>query len=90
LFGFDFAVEYRPGRLNSTADALSHRNEDAVAAFTLSGPSFALYDDIRAATTDDPVARGLLQQQATDALEAPWSTADGFLLHGKRVYVPDL
>jgi len=90
LLGFDFAVEYRPGRLNSVADALSRRDEDAVAAFTLSGPSFALYDDIRAATREDPVARGLLQQQAAGTLEAPWTAADGFLLHGKRVYVPDL
>jgi hypothetical protein len=50
LFGFDFAVEYRPGRLNSVANTLSRRDEDVVAAFTLSGPSFALYDDIRAAS----------------------------------------
>jgi hypothetical protein len=25
LFGFDFDVEYRPGRLNTVADALSQR-----------------------------------------------------------------
>jgi len=56
----------------------------------LSEPSFALYDDIRVATREDPVARGLLQQQAAGTLEAPWTAADGFLLHGKRVYVPDL
>ena len=72
------------------ADALSRRDEDVVAAFTVSGPSFALYDDIRAATREDLVARGLLQQQAAGTLEAPWTAADGFLLHGKRVYVPDL
>ena len=82
-------MEYRLGRLNSVADALSRRDEDAVAALALSGPSFALYDDIRATTWEDPVACGLLQQQAAGMLEGPWTIADG-LLHGKRVYVPDL
>jgi hypothetical protein len=26
MFGFDFAVEYRPGRLNTMADALSRHD----------------------------------------------------------------
>ena len=32
LFGFDFTVEYRPGRLNTVADALSLRDADHDAA----------------------------------------------------------
>ena len=83
-------MEYRPGRLNSAADALSRRDEDSAAVCTLSGPSFTLFDDIRKATTDDPMVRGLLQQKDDTHLEAPWGIVDGFLLHGKRVYVPDL
>jgi hypothetical protein len=58
LFGFDFEVAYRPGRLNTVADALSRRDMDAAvpeagdaaAAYALSTPSFALIDDIRTAT----------------------------------------
>ena len=46
LFGFDFTVEYRPGRLNSAADALSRRDEEAAALCALSGPSFDLFNDI--------------------------------------------
>jgi hypothetical protein len=44
LFGFDFAVEYRPERLNSVAGALSRRDEDASdkpRALAISGPTFA-------------------------------------------------
>jgi hypothetical protein len=48
LFGFDFTVEYRPGRLNTVADALSRREQDDPKLAALSGPTFALYDDLRA------------------------------------------
>ena len=88
LFGFDFTVEYRLGRLNSVADTLSRRDEEAAALCALSGPSFDLFNDIRRATATDPVARDLLQQLAAASLDAPWAAVDGFLLHGKRIYVP--
>ena len=87
LFGFNFTVEYRPGQLNSAADALSRRDEEAAALCALSGPSFDLYADIRRATATDPVTRGLQQQLAAGSLDAPWVAGDGFLLHGKRIYV---
>jgi hypothetical protein len=61
LFGFNFSVEYRLGRLNTVADALSRRDakevalpsavEAGAALYVLSGPSFTLLDAIRAATT---------------------------------------
>ena len=61
LFGFDFRVEYHPGRLNTVADALSRRDDDTprLTALsvsydgdtsllaTMSMPMFALYDDLR-------------------------------------------
>jgi hypothetical protein len=88
LFGFDFTVEYRPRRLNSAADVLSRCDEETAALCALSGPSFDLYADIRRTTAADPVTRDLLQQLQATSLGAPWAADDGFLLHGKRIYVP--
>jgi len=88
LFGFDFAVEYRPGRLNFAADALSRRDsesssDDAAVLHAISRPSFRLIDDIRAATTTD----GEAAQLRGEDLTAPWRW-DAGLLHGKRIFMP--
>jgi hypothetical protein len=52
-FGFDFSVEYRPGRLNTVADALSRCGDEATTRDApnavlgaLSGPTFQLYDSL--------------------------------------------
>ena len=94
MFGFDFAVEYRPGRLNIMADALSHRGmEEGIvpgpAAHALFGPTFALFDDIRRATTAAADAQQLLHRLQAGELSAPWHFDDGLLLHGSRIFVPD-
>ncbi|XP_066374530.1 uncharacterized protein [Miscanthus floridulus] len=81
-----------PGRLNSAVDALSRCDADTADAprelHALSRPSFCLLNDIRDATAADPEATRLLQQLLDASLGAPWTTNDGFLLHGKRIFVP--
>ena len=79
------------------ADALSCRDtEDAVeldsspgAACVLSGPSFALIDDIRRATATAEDAQLLRRRLEAGELSAPWRVDDGLLLHGRRLFVPD-
>jgi hypothetical protein len=77
LFGFDFSVEYRPGRLNIVADALSRRDTEAavedaaIAAWAISGPTFTLLDNIRRATAAAPDGQHLLQQLQEGQLAAP-------------------
>jgi hypothetical protein len=39
LFGYGITVEYRPGKLNGAADALSRRDEDMVTMYSISSPS---------------------------------------------------
>ncbi|KAK1683724.1 hypothetical protein QYE76_044572 [Lolium multiflorum] len=98
LFGFDFTVEYRPGRLNTVADALSRRDTEELAdsldgggvvMCIRSGPSFAFIDDIRRATVGAADAQALRQRLDAGELAAPWHLADGLLLHGRRIFVPD-
>jgi hypothetical protein len=81
------------------ADALSRRDvEEAtlsplegagVASRAILGPTFALLDDIRRATSAAPDRQHLLHQLRDGQLAAPWRLSNGVLLHGTRVFVLD-
>ena len=54
LFGYDISVEYRPGKLNGAAGALSHRDEDTAEINSISAPQFQLFNILRTEATTDP------------------------------------
>lgn len=87
LFGFDFSVEYKPGRLNTVADALSRRDQQEHHLAVISSPSFQLLDDIRQEINKDIDLRHLRDNIVT-SLGEPWHTEQGLILKGKRVYIP--
>ena len=60
-----------------------------MAVHALSGPTFALLDDIRRAIATAPDGQQLLQQLQAGELSEPWHLDDGLLLHGSRIFVPD-
>jgi hypothetical protein len=95
LFGFDFTVEYRPGRLNTVADALSRRDAEHTpevatklgAMCVRLSPTFAFLDDVRQATARAPDAQQMLRRLGAGELQAPWRFDGGLLLHSSRVFL---
>ena len=87
LFGYDFSVEYRPGRLNTVADALSRRDQQEENLHALSEPSFQLYTDLRQEINADPTLRHL-RDNIVDIRGQQWRAEHGLILNGSRVYVP--
>ncbi|KAG2807487.1 hypothetical protein PC111_g16919 [Phytophthora cactorum] len=75
---YDFRVEYKPGRLNVVADALSRRPDDAVKTADanwigverVSAPSSSLIDDVKAAYASDAAAKQLLNYASAPSDEA--------------------
>lgn len=88
LLGFDFFVEYRPGRLNTVADALSRRDEDINVSFALSAPHFSLLDAVRKAASSEPALVALHDQITAGELGAPWELVDGLVPFNRRIYIP--
>ena len=91
LFGYDFKVEYKPGRQNAAADALSRRDEDTAALTTcaLSRPDFDLFHEFRAEAETLPDIIAKRQEIDQGLAGANWTSVDGFVLHRGRIFVPD-
>ncbi|KAG2918621.1 hypothetical protein PC115_g10385 [Phytophthora cactorum] len=75
---YDFRVEYKPGRLNVVADALSRRPDYAVKTAdanpigveSVSSPSSSLIDDVKAVYASDADAKQLLSYASAPSDEA--------------------
>jgi hypothetical protein len=89
LFGYDLTVEYRAEKLNIVADALSCRDSEAPTVRAVSGPTFALYDDLWVEHQCDPQAQELRAQLAAGTAPDGWALVDDMLLHRGRLFIPD-
>ena len=89
LSGYDLTVEYRPGKQNVVADALSRRDEEVLSVMALSTPSFALFGELGDDQAASPIAQKLRAEIDSGTVAAGWTLVDGLLLFQGRVFVPD-
>jgi hypothetical protein len=88
LFGYDFRVEYRAGRLNVVADALSRRHSEDLTLAVVSTPSFQFYDDLRREIDSSSELTALRQTISWGEHEKHWSVTDGLIRRDGKVLVP--
>jgi hypothetical protein len=89
LLGFDFRVEYKPGKMNVVANALSRRDtETSAEAMALSAPSFQLFKDLRAVYTTDATLTSLRQEVRDGLRGKQWAVVDDLVTRGGCIYVP--
>ncbi|KAG3017433.1 hypothetical protein PC121_g8591 [Phytophthora cactorum] len=92
---YDFRVEYKPGRLNVVADALSRRPDYAVKTADanrigverVSAPSSSLIDDVKAAYASDADAKQLLSYASAPSDEARRKLAPDLCARAHRYHV---
>ena len=73
-------MEYRPGRNNIVADALSRRDMEDAAIFSLSGPTFQVFDQLRQAAASQSALVALRDEILVDTRKTPWAFVDGLVL----------
>jgi hypothetical protein len=88
LFGYQFTVEFKPGKQNTTADALSHRDEEGPAVLALSLPNFDFFDQFRLEAAALPEVVTKNTEIAAGTAGPKWAIVDDMVVHGKRLFVP--
>lgn len=88
LLGIDFRVEYRSGQTNEVADALSRRDMDNSGLYTISEPTFQLFDELRQATTTHPALAALHDEIQAGSRTTSWTLVDDIVFFNNHVYLP--
>ena len=84
LLGFEYSIQYRPGRENGVADALSRVAEEEAKAslYLLSIPQFSFIVDLKHKLATHPEFLTLLEQIRKDSVVASeYHIENGLILH---------
>ena len=88
ILGFDFSVEYKPGRNNVVADALSRCEEEIGDVCAISAPNFAILDMIKEAATSDGTIQSLKEKIVAGDLSTSWEIVDDVVTFQRRIFIP--
>jgi hypothetical protein len=83
FIGYDFTIEYKPGKDNVAADALSR-----VCVMALSTPEVKLLDELKKGTEKDNSLQNILNNISTGQ-EQKFVHKDGLVYYKSRIVVPD-
>ncbi|KAH9706417.1 Endonuclease [Citrus sinensis] len=84
LAEFDYRLEYKPGKANVVADALSRKTE----LVTLSQPKSNLVMRIKEGLQQDPLAKDLLEKVLEGKTRRFWQEEGILLTKGDQLFVP--
>ena len=84
LVEFDYTLEYKPGKANVVADALSRKAELAA----ISQPQCPLKERIKEGLSHDQVAKTLIDGVKQGKTRQFWLKDDLLFAKGDRIYVP--
>lgn len=87
LLGYDFIVEYKSGKDNKVADALSRQEEDGI-LFGIPRPVISWVNEICECFNEDPEMQVFMEKFAKGELDLTQYTChDGLLFYKRRFYL---
>lgn len=86
LLGFDFEVEYKPGKLNKAADALSRRNTEQATLMAVTMVQGQLLEDLRRDYHHSSEGQAVYAK-AVQGAHPNWTIHDGLVYYKSKIYV---
>ncbi|WVZ01419.1 hypothetical protein V8G54_027488 [Vigna mungo] len=91
LLGYDFEIQYRPGKCNSAADALSRlsQSQQEHCLLILSIPQLDFLSDLKQYLSTNDEFLSLKQRITTNPINFPlYSLTNGLILFKQRIWIP--